>query len=145
MLKRTAPFPLIAAAFLTLLGTTAANAIPTDCKDVLDTPQDPEAMVVVRNNNSLRVEVHAITEAGRRFPLGVVNQASERTFALPDPLADGSTRFRLKVYSFRPPDPASAVRVYLEGVKTRPLSMTVGEAIVLIVANPLTRSFIDRG
>jgi hypothetical protein len=146
MLNRTAPFALIAAAFLALLGTTTANAMPTDCRDGLDTPQAREATVVVRNtDNWLRVEVYAVTEAGRRFHLGVVNRASVRTFKLPDPLADGSTQFRLKVYSLRPPDPASALQVYLEGVKTRPLSMTEGETIMLTVASPLTRSFIDRG
>jgi hypothetical protein len=144
MLTGTLAFSLIAAALVAVSGTSAANAITSDRKDVLDIPQGPDATVVVRNyNNSLRVEIHAVTEAGRRFQLGVVNQASERTFELPDRLADGSTQFRLKVYSFVPPDPRSAVRDYREGVKTRPLFMTAGEKIVLIVANPLARSFID--
>ena len=66
---------------------------------------------MVRNHNSLDVDVVAVTEAGRRFLLGSVRHGAGRTFFLPPAVTDGNSRFRLKVYSIdRLAGPAPVVR-----------------------------------
>jgi hypothetical protein len=109
------------------------------------TPDNPDATVLVRNYNSLDVQVFAVTEAGKRFELGTVNRGAERSFVLPDRLMEGGMPFRLKIYSLARATPASVIDNHVAGVKTQLLSPTDGEQILLNVKSPLITSFIDRG
>lgn len=129
---------LAAAALLLLAGLPALAEGPES-----PVPQGTPATVSVHNYNTLDVEVYAVTESGRRFRLGAVNRISQRALALPDQLTDGTTEFRLKIYSFRPREAASAYRRYLQGVKTNPLSAKAGELIPLIVTDPLVNSYVN--
>ncbi len=97
---------------------------------------------MVCNHNSLDVVVYAVSEAGRRFRLGIVRRVSDQALTLPDQLADGSTEFRLRIYSLRPSHAASATWGYLQAVKTNLLSARAGDEITLYVMRPLTESFI---
>ena len=74
-------FSMVAAAALAVVGATptgqSASLYP-------DNPNaTPQKTVLVRNHNSLDVEVVAVTEAGRRFRLGAVHRGAGRTFILP--------------------------------------------------------------
>ncbi len=135
---------MLAAALLFLAAVPATAAVTGDAPDAPDRPQgSPTATVAVNNFNTLDVEIYAVTEEGRKYPLGVVNRVSSRTLALPDPLADGSTQFRLKIYSVQPSQVHSAYRKYLRGVKTGVLAVGEGSTISLMVGDPLTDSFIN--
>ncbi len=139
-----ARFPLIATALVTLLAAMPASAaVPIDGKDGLDTPQDPAATVMVRNDHALDVAVYAVAEDGRRFRLGEVHRNSGRTFQLPGRLSYGDTAFRIKVYSFRNLGAYSATIRYVQGIKSRPLFATPGERINVILNDPLTESTVS--
>jgi len=144
MLSTKARLSMLAAALLLLVAVPASAAIPGVAPDAADQPQgSPTATVTVSNFNTLDVEIYAVTEEGRKFPLGVVNRVSNRTLALPDQLADGATQFRLKIYSVQPSHVHSAYRKYLKGVKTAALAVSQGSTIALMVGDPLTDSFIN--
>jgi hypothetical protein len=135
---------MLAAALLLLAAVPAAATIHGTTPDAVDQLQGSSvATVVVSNFNTLDVEIYAVTEEGRKFPLGVVNRVSTRNLALPDQLADGSTEFRLKIYSVRPSTVHSAYRKYIKGVKTAALAVGQGSTISLMVGDPLTDSFIN--
>ena len=137
--------PLVAAAALALVGATPTGHHPSSFPDnPTDTPQSSETTIVVRNHNSLDVEVVAVTEAGKRFRLGSVNRGAARTFELPECVEESNQQFRLKVYSIDRPAAPSIVNHYLDAVKTQLLSSSVGGEIVLQVHSPLSDSFIDR-
>ena len=134
----------LAAALLFLAAVPATATTPGSAPDQPDRPQgSPTATVVVNNFNTLDVEIYAVTEEGRKFALGVVNRVSSRSLALPDRLADGTTQFRLKIYSVQPSHVHSAYRKYLRGVKTAALAVGQGSTISLMVGDPLTDSFIN--
>jgi hypothetical protein len=140
-----ARLPVIAAAIISMIAATPANAaVPAD-KDPIRKPDATETQVVIRNYNSLDVQIVAVTEAGKRYRLGTVNRSSERTFDVPDCLIDSGVEFRLKIYSLARAVPASVVDNHVAGVKTQPLTMTEGEEIRLVVKSPLATSFIERG
>ena len=143
MLANRTRYPLIAAALVTVLAAMPANAaVPTDGRDVLDAPQGHAATVMVRNDHALNVAVYAVAEDGRRFRLGEVHRKSGRTFRLPSLLSYGDTAFRIKVYSFRNPGAFSAMVRYVQAIKSRPMFVTPGERINVIVNNPLTASTV---
>jgi hypothetical protein len=143
MLANRIRFSLGTAALLTVLGVLPLSAaIPTGLTETPGAPTDSEATVVVCNHNSLDVVVYAVSEAGRGFRLGIVQRTSDQTLTLPEQLADGSTEFRLRIYSLRPSLAASATRGYLQAVKTNPLSARAGDKIMLYVMRPLAESFI---
>ena len=143
MLANRIRFSLGTAALLTVLGGLPLGAaIPTDRTEAPDTPKDNNATVVVCNHNSLDVVVYAVSEAGKRFLLGIVQRTSDQALTLPEQLADGSTQFRLRIYSLRPNQAASVTRGYLQAVKTNPLSASAGDEIMLYVMRPLAESFI---
>ncbi len=136
---------VIAAAIISMIAATPANAaVPAD-KDPIRKPDATETQVVIRNYNSLDVQIVAVTEAGKRYRLGTVNRNSERTFDVPDCLVDSGVEFRLKIYLLARAVPASVVDDHVAGVKTQPLTMTEGEEIRLVVKSPLATSFIERG
>lgn len=135
---------MLAAALILLAAVPATAAVPGSARDAADQPQGGStATVVVSNFNTLDVEIYAVTEEGRKFPLGVVNRVSSRSLALPNRLADGTTQFRLKIYSVQPSQVHSAYRKYLKGVKTAALAVEQGSTISLMVGDPLTDSFIN--
>ena len=139
-------FPVVAAAALAVVGATPIGH-PASIYDENPTgpPQTTVATVLVRNHNSLDVEVVAVTEAGRRYRLGAVNRGAGRTFVVPQGISANSDRFRLKVYSIGRQVGPSLVNHYVDAVKTQLLSSSGGEEIVLQVHSPLSNSFIDRG
>jgi hypothetical protein len=130
---------LVAAAAAVLL------TVPASASVTFDNPRDVETTVVVRNYNSLDVQVFAVTESGKRFELGTVNQGAERTFALPGRLTNSDQPFQLKVYSLARAVPPSLIDNHVAGVKSRLLSPKDGDQIVLNIRTPLVESFIDRG
>jgi len=143
MLANRIRFCLGAAALLTVLGALPLSAaMPTDRTAAPDTPRENDATVVVCNHNSLDVVVYAVSEAGKRFRLGIVPRTSDQALTLPEQLADGNTQFRLRIYSLRPSQAASITRGYLQAVKTNPLTASAGDEIMLYVMRPLAESFI---
>jgi hypothetical protein len=110
-------FPMVAAAALAVVGATPTGQSASLYPDNPDAT--PQKTVLVRNHNSLDVEVVAVTEAGRRF--------------------------RLKVYSIGQKVGPSLVNHYVDAVKTQLLSSSVEGELVLQVHSPLANSFIDRG
>lgn len=138
--------PVMATAALAVVGATpAGQTLSIDSDNALVHRQRAEVTVLVRNHNSLDVEVVAVTEAGRRFRLGTVHRGVRRTFVLPRDVTDRNSQFRLKVYSIGRRIGPSLVNHYLEAVKTQPLSAGAGGEIVLQVQSPLASSFVDRG
>ncbi len=143
MLADRIRFSLGAAALLAVLGPLPLGAaVPTDRTETPEAPKNNEATVLVCNHNTLDVVVYAVSEAGKRFRLGTVRGSSNHAMTLPRQLADGSTQFRLRIYSLRPSQAASAARGYLQAVKTNPLAASGGDKIMLYVMRPLTESFI---
>jgi len=143
MLASRIRFSLGTGALLTVLGVLPLSAaVPAGRTETPDATKDSEATVVVCNHNSLDVVVYAVSEAGRRFRLGIVQRTSDQALNLPDQLADGSTEFRLRIYSLRPSHAAATTRGYLQAVKTNPLSAQAGDEIMLYVMRPLAESFI---
>lgn len=140
-----ARLPVVAAAIISMIAATPANAAPTTDKDPIRMPDATETQVVIRNYNSLDVQIVAVTEAGKRYRLGTVNRSSERSFEVPDCLIGTGVEFRLKIYSLARAVPPSVVENHVAGVKTQPLTMTEGEEIRLVVKSPLATSFIERG
>jgi len=133
---------------LSLLAAAAiafAAPIPASPAQAVDTPPGSDATVLVKNHNSLDVQIFAVTECGKRFELGTVNRNSERSLALPERLLDEATPFRLKIYSLARALQAEYRPKQLAAVKTQPLSPAVGEEIQLNIRSPLVASFIDRG
>ena len=146
MQKHRFSIPAVAAAALVVVGATPAiNTNPIDPDHPQITQQQSAATIVVRNHNSLDIEVVAVTEAGRRYPLGAVNAGAGRAFSLPEALLEGQEQYRLKVYSIGRKMGATVTNHYLEAVKTQLLSPRSGDEIVLQVHSPLSSSFIDRG
>ncbi len=135
--------PMFLAALAATLATAPASA--TSQPVTPDNPPDADATVVVRNYNSLDVQVFAVTEEGKRYELGTVHRASERTLEIPEGLVANSTPFRLKIYSIARAMPASVVDNHVAGVKTQVLEIADGDEIQLTVKSPLVASFIDRG
>ena len=100
MQKSKFRIPLVAAAALAVVGATpTGNGLSSFPDNPTDTLQRVGTTIVVRNHNSLDVEVVAVTEAGRRFQLGAVHRGAGRTFVLPQGVTEGNHQFRLKVYS----------------------------------------------
>lgn len=143
MPSRMTRYPVAAAAILALLGTMppAAEARADD-RDAIKAAKNADARILVRNSNSLDIEVHVIAQSGRRFRLGKVRRMSNRAFLLPEWFADGRAEIVVKVYAFAPPAAGSAMRRYLQGVETKPFPANVGENLRLEVTDPLTESFI---
>lgn len=137
---------MVAAAALAVVGATPTGQSESNYPDnVAVTRRHTEATVLVRNHNSLDVEVVAVTEVGRRFQLGSVRRGSGRTFVLPRGVTDNSNQYRLKVYTIGQQGGPSLVNRYVDAVKTQLLSSSVGGELVLQVHSPLANSFIDRG
>ncbi len=146
MQKSSIGVTLVAAVALTVLGAAPAEEAPTDDPaKVSDVQQQTEQTLLVRNHNSLDVEVVAMSEMGRRFRLGVVNHGGGRTFVLPKGVADAGAPFRVKVYSIARKIGASVFDHYLQAVMTQPLSAAGAGPIVLHVKCPLTDSFVESG
>lgn len=120
-------------------------AVPASASVANDNPRDVDATVVVRNHNLLDVQVFAVTESGKRFELGTVNQGAERTFALPSRLMDTNQPFRLRIYSVTKAVPPSLNYNQIAGVRTKLLSLTDGQKLTLNVRSPLVDSFTDSG
>jgi len=137
---------VIAAVALAVVGATPTGSTPAVSDDNPEhVQQQDQTTVLVRNHNSLDVEVVAVTERGRRFRLGAVFSGAGRSFDLPRDLCQGNDPFRLKVYSIGRKVGPSVVNHYLEAIKTQPLSPNAGGEIVLQVQSPLSDSYIDRG
>jgi len=101
-----------------------------------------KAQVEVDNRNAQEVVVYAVTEGGDRYRLGTVNRLSTNEFAIPAELADGSTQFRLKVYSYDVPKSYTRLLRIREAVKTHLLAASPGETIRLLVEARLAESYI---
>lgn len=146
MLTTKAHRTLLAAAVIAVFAAMPAGATATPNRGVVSVePGRPIAAIVVRNYNSLDVQVFAVTAAGKRFELGRVNRDSERTFELPNRIVENNSEFRLKVYSLARGVPTSVIDNQLEAVKTQLLSPSASDEIVLTVKSPLLASFIDYG
>jgi len=145
MKKSWIRIPVLAAAAFAVFGATPAASQSQDVIASSALPRQVDKTVVVRNHNSLDVEIVAVTEAGRRFPLGAVNHGSGRTFVLPRALSESGNSFRLKIYSIAPKVGPSITTRYLGAVKTQLLSPSSTGSIVLQVQSPLASTFIDRG
>jgi len=130
---------LVAAAAAVLL------AVPASASVTIDNPRDTDATIVIRNYNSLDVQVFAVTESGKRFELGIVNRGKEREFALPDRLKDTNQPFRLRIYSVARAVPPSLIDNHVAAVRTKLFSLADGEKLMLNVRSPLIDSFVDRG
>ena len=144
MSSRRAGLSMLAAAAM-LLAAAPASAGPADTPaDTLGPQQGSSvATVTVNNFNILDVEIYAVTEEGLRFPLGTVNRSSKRNLALPDKILDGTTEFRLKIYSIQPEYRPSAYVRYAGAVKTAVLYGTAETSISLVVGDPLTDSYVN--
>lgn len=131
---------------LLLAAITAALAtVPTTALSQFEASTDSDITVMVRNQNSLDVQIYAVTEAGDQFELGRVQRNSESALAIPVELLSSTEAFSLKIYTLSPAMPASLVDNRIAAVRTQPLSPRAGEEIRLMVRSPLANSFIDRG
>ncbi len=146
MQKSKLGIPVVAAAALAVVGATPTGQSASNYPDVAAvTRRNIEATVLVRNHNSLDVEIVAVTEVGRRFRLGSVRRGGGRTFVLPRGVTENSNQYRLKVYAIGQQVGPSLVNHYVDAVKTQLLSSSVDGELVLQVHSPLASSFIDRG
>jgi hypothetical protein len=94
-------------ALTVLLSAPAIAATPVDVGEGTSRPQGSNATVMVNNCNTLDVEIFAETEGGQRSRIGTVRRTTQHELKLPDWLADGTTPFRLRIYSYKRPIPVS--------------------------------------
>lgn len=131
-----------------LLAVTAVAMLltmPVAASEPSDAPPNPDATVLVRNNNYLDVQIFAVTEAGKRFELGTVTHGRERTFPLPNQLLENNEQFRLKICTLSRGMPTSIIDNHVAAVKTQPLALNPDAQISLTVASRLKNSYVDRG
>lgn len=140
MQKAKARHSLLVVAAAAVLMTLPASASVT-----FDDPPKTEVTVVVRNFNTLDIEIVAVTESGKRFEVGTVTRGAKRTLALPNRLMASDQPFRLKIYSVASAVPPSIIDNRVAGVRTKLLSPADGEEILLNVRSPLIDSHLDRG
>ena len=129
-----------------MFGTVPASATgPGEHEDPILKTDATNTQIVIRNYNSLDVQIFAVTEGGKRYELGTVKRGAERSFDGPERLVESGVEFRLKIYSLARAVPPSVIDNHVAGVKTQPLSMTVGEELRIMVRSPLVSSFVERG
>ena len=105
-------------------------------------PGSDQATVKVDNRNANGVVVYAVTEDGARYRLGEVNRLCQTDLVIPATLANGTTQFRLKVYSFEAARSYKQVAKAIAAVKTNPMAASAGETITLMIQADITKSYV---
>ncbi|UCD23589.1 MAG: hypothetical protein JSW51_11180 [Gemmatimonadota bacterium] len=105
-------------------------------------PNPDQATVKVDNRNTNGVVVYAVTDDGARYRLGEVNRLCQSDLVIPATLANGTTQFRLKVYSFEAARSYKQIAKAVAAVKTSPMAATAGETITLMIQADITKSYV---
>jgi len=122
---------------------TAAIAFAAIAATSVAAQANPDnATVKVDNRNSHEVVVYAVTDDGARYRLGEVNRWSTNDLAIPADLANGTTQFRLKVYSYEAARSYTQVSRAVAAVKTNPMAARAGETIRLRIQPDITESYV---
>ena len=122
---------------------TAAIAVAAIAATSLGAQPNPDqATVNVDNRNANGVVIYAVTDDGTRYRLGEVNRLSTSSLAIPTDLANGSTMFRLKVYSYEAERSYKQIAKAVAAVKTNPMAATAGETITLLIHADITKSYV---
>ena len=74
--------------------------------------------------------------------MGEVNRWSTNDLAIPADLANGTTQFRLKVYSYEAARSYIQVSRAVAAVKTNPMAARAGETIRLMIQPDITESYV---
>ncbi len=109
--------------------------------------ESEKAILYVDNRNFRDQHVYAVTMTGRRISLGIVHAVSAREFEIPPSLFDAGQEFQIKVYPLGIPDRFRYIRPEGSGIKTRPIAVTAGDRIELVLSsniNESTVSFVQR-
>ena len=122
---------------------TAAIAFAAIAATSVAAQANPDnATVKVDNRNSHEVVVYAVTDDGARYRLGEVNRWSTNDLAIPADLANGTTQFRLKVYSYEAARSYKQISRTVAAVKTSPMAANAGQTIRLMIQPDITESYV---
>ena len=104
--------------------------------------ESEKTILYVDNRNSSDQHVYAVTMTGRRRLLGIVNAGSTREFKIRSSLFEGGKEFQFRVYPLGMQGRFNYFRQEGSGIEFRPIAVTAGDRIELILRWNVNRSSI---